>query len=325
MTDLTDTYNRKFSYLRLSLTEKCNFRCSYCLPNGYQSSCSEADLNTNEVSNLLYAFRELSFTKVRLTGGEPGLRKDLVHIVSTAKDFGFEKIAMTTNGFNLNSTLDKLVQAGLDQINISLDSLNSKKFEDITGSRLGSQIIASIERAIALGISSVKINAVLLKGLNDDDLPLFLNWIKDLPITVRFIELMPTLETKDYFKEYFCSSNTMLNFLLDHGWVKRDRSLTAGPAVEYIHPDYKGSIGFITPLNSGFCDTCNRLRITSKGGLRLCLFGNGQISLRPLLQSRSMANELIKLIGDSVLIKTPAHSLLQGDYGDTKSLSSCGG
>lgn len=322
---LTDLYERKFQYLRLSLTDKCNFRCTYCLPNGYKSTCSEADLKLNEITNLLNAFKILGFTKIRLTGGEPTLRKDLVDVVKLTKEIGFSTIALTTNGFNLDQNLNDLYHAGLDQINISLDSLSSEGFKAITGSNLGLKVKSSIEEAIDLGMKRVKVNTVLLKDLNDFEFPQFVAWVKDLPVTIRFIELMPTGFTSDYFDKHFCSSQKLKDELLASGWKLKNKNKDSGPADEYIHSDYQGSIGFITPLNSGFCDTCNRLRVSSRGALRLCLFGKGDIDLRGLLQSNQSQDELIQLICSSMNFKIPSHLLSQGDYGDTKSLSSWGG
>lgn len=330
---LRDSYDRHFTYLRLSLTEKCNFKCTYCLPNGYQSKSCASDLNLNEIKNLLRAFRKLGFTKLRLTGGEPTLRKDIIEIVQLAKTLGFTTVALTTNGYRLLNLLEPLQTAGLDQINISLDSLDSKKFNEVSGSRYGETVLSAIHLAAQMNFRKVKVNTVLMKDINDQEFSLFLKWVQQTKISLRFIELMPTTENKVFFEKHYLSSELWIQSLKESGWNEIGKSRDAGPAIEFQHAEYQGEIGFITPFQNSFCGSCNRLRVSSKGALRLCLFGSGELSLRSYLQNdeqneeqcEEQNNKLVQQIEKLILVKKPSHYLNEGDSGDTRSFSSIGG
>lgn len=325
MRTLRDSHDRHFTYLRLSLTEKCNFKCTYCLPNGYVPTSCSSDLNFNEIKNLLSGFRDLGFTKLRLTGGEPTLRRDIVEIVSLAKSIGFETVALTTNAYRLLNLLEPFKNAGLDQINVSLDSLDPEKFKKVAGRDCGDEVALAIEKAAQMDFRKIKVNAVLMKGVNDQELPVFLDWIKDRKISLRFIELMPTADNKAFFDQHYVSSKSWVDQLTSSGWTENKRAKDAGPANEYSHPKSAGEIGFITPFQSSFCQSCNRLRISSKGSLRLCLFGKGDLSLRHLLQDQTQKENLIQEIEKLILVKRPSHYLLEGDSGDTRTFSSIGG
>lgn len=322
---LRDSYGRQFTYLRLSLTEKCNFKCTYCLPNGYKSQSCEPDLNINEIRNLLQGFRALGFSKVRLTGGEPTLRRDIVEIVALAKNTGFETVALTTNGYRLLNLLEPLKRAGLDQINISIDSLDPKKFLMVSGHDCGDQVVLAAQKAAAMGFRKVKVNTVLMKGINDQEFDGFLSWVREFPLSLRFIELMPTYENKEFFHEHHMRSQPWIQSLKPLGWSEIKKAQDAGPAMEFSHPAYRGEVGFITPFQSVFCDNCNRLRVSAKGALRLCLFGTGAASLRKYIQNEQQQENLIDQIEELILVKKSSHSLNQGDSGDTKSFSSIGG
>lgn len=326
MSALRDSHDRQFKYLRLSLTEVCNFRCSYCLPDGYKSSCADAPLAENEVINLIEAFAGLGINKVRLTGGEPTVRQDivsLIHKISRVDDI--KKIALTTNGYRLLQLAEPLVDAGLTNINVSVDSLDESNFSKITGKSLLKQILAGVDKAISVGIPTVKINTVFLKDLNDIELPLFLDFVKDKNISVRFIELMQTGNNRDYFKKHHISTQVIDSYLRDRGWSEISKQSTDGPAVEFSHPDYHGRIGSISPYSKDFCKSCNRLRVSSLGKLQLCLFGQGQLDLRYLLQDTSQKEELQLKIIDLLSLKTASHDLHSGYTGSTKNLSMIGG
>jgi cyclic pyranopterin phosphate synthase len=322
---LKDSFNRQFRYLRFSVTEKCNFRCNYCLPNGYQGKCKEAELDLNEIQNLFTGFKNLGFTKVRLTGGEPTLRADITEIVQIAKNLGFESIGLTTNGYRLQELLPPLKKAGLDHLNLSLDSLNKENFKKITGRDLGDRVLANIHQALALNFKNIKVNAVLLHEINSHEVEHFMAWLKELPLTVRFIELMPTKDNQEYFKRHHLRADVIMDHLRSKGWQATEKKADSGPAQELGHAEYCGKIGFITPFQNHFCETCNRLRVSSTGRLRLCLFGQGDSSLRDLLQDHSQAAALIQKIEALVIGKNISHHLQQGDLGDTSSLSTYGG
>lgn len=324
--ELTDSFGRRFQYLRLSLTEKCNFRCTYCLPQGYQCRGSSDFLSFDEIQNLTQAFVQLGIKKIRLSGGEPTLRSDIISIIADLKNISqLDTVALTTNGFRLQQLLPDLKSAGLDAINISLDSLNPNTFEFLTGSKSGKNVLHSIDQALKYDFQKIKINAVLLKNINDMEFNSFIQWVQDRPITVRFIELMQTSDNLNFFKQHHVSIEKFRFQLESLGWKKINRKVTSGPADEYEHPNYQGRIGFISPYSKDFCAGCNRLRVSAVGGLRLCLFGQGDFNLRPLLQSKQQMHELKKIICSNLQIKNKGHRLSESICGDVASLSTIGG
>ncbi|HSH26350.1 MAG TPA: GTP 3',8-cyclase MoaA [Wenzhouxiangella sp.] len=325
MSQLIDGFGRRFSYLRLSVTDVCNFRCEYCLPNGYQGN-PKGFLGHDEIRRLVTAFAELGTWKIRLTGGEPTVRKDFADIVRTVRAVpGVKRIAMTSNAFRLARDAAELKAAGMDAINISLDGLDAAHFERITGDKRFEKVMAGIDACLEQDFDAVKINTVLLKGLNDDQLPDFFEFVRERPLSVRFIELMRTGTNGEYFEKRHVGGDLVREQLAQAGWAPIEREAAAGPAVEYAHPDYAGRIGLIAPYAPGFCDTCNRLRVTARGGLRLCLFGNGAHNLRPLLQDDDQKEELKASVLTALFGKRVSHFLHEGDYGDTPHLAMTGG
>ncbi|MFV0431197.1 MAG: GTP 3',8-cyclase MoaA [Alphaproteobacteria bacterium] len=325
---LKDNFGRIFTYLRLSVTEACNFKCTYCLPNGY---CPPKDglneLSVNEIKNLLAGFVELGIKKVRLTGGEPCLRKDLNEIIQTTAKFdAIERIALTTNGTSLHKNLEKYVASGVTALNLSVDSLNRDKFKELTGLDKLPELIETIQKAQKLPLQSLKMNAVLMKGHNDGELSSFLEFLKDYKVTMRFIELMQTNTLKEQFLEpHQMLAAPLIEKLITQGWIEQEKTNYAGPAREFKHPDYKGKIGFITPYGLGFCESCNRLRVSSQGQLQLCLFGQSQIDLRPFLQKSSQKEDLKNIITSALTQKDETHHLHEKDPGIRGHLASIGG
>lgn len=324
---LTDNYLRKFPYLRLSITDACNFRCQYCLPNGYQKTNNNF-LSANEIERLVRAFVGLGTTKVRLTGGEPTLRKDLAAITTKIKSIsGLQKIAMTTNGYNLKQKAQHFYDMGITALNVSIDSLERSKFHLITGHDKLLHILNGIAFARRVGFETLKVNAVLLRGINDtkQDIKKFLTWIKSEDISVRFIELMQTGNNKVYFDQNHVSGDVIKQILLDEGFMSIERKLDDGPAIEFLHPDYQGKIGLIAPYSKDFCKSCNRLRVTARGDLRLCLFGTLGYSLRAYLDDDEKLPELQNKILELLHFKKESHALHQGKTGLTTHLASLGG
>ncbi len=327
MQNLRDSFGRRFSYLRLSIIDACNFSCTYCLPNGYKKTLGEvAYLSPREIKNLIRCFAELGTYKVRLTGGEPTLRKDFLEVTrSISETPGIERIALSTNAFRLKELAPKLRDAGISSLNISIDSLDPKVFSKITGSHQLQDILDGIDLALNSGFEEIKINAVLMKNFNDDSFQSFMNWAKTEPVVVRFIELMPTHDNKQLFKDHHISSKILRDDLLARGWSPKMRGEADGPAEEFTHPHYRGRMGFIAPYAKDFCANCNRLRVTSRGDLRLCLFGEGNHSLRDLLQSPDQKEELQMRLVSLLQKKEISHYLLEGKYGNNFSFSSMGG
>lgn len=323
---LVDNFNRKFEYLRLSITDECNFKCNYCLPDGYHRTHEKQFLSESEINNLVTAFAELGTKKVRITGGEPALRKDFSSIISSISDTpGIVKVATTTNGYSLKKNAQQWFDAGLDAINVSVDSLDAKTFHLITGKNIFQKVMEGVDAASAAGFQKVKVNTVLMKGLNDDNLDLYLQWIKDQPLQLRFIELMQTEDNLDFFNKHHLSGLTIKEKLLQSGWTQKVPLSHDGPAQVFMHNDFQGEIGLIMPYNKNFCKDCNRLRVSSVGRLHLCLFGEDGVDLRDLLASADDKEKLKARILTSLADKKDSHYLAFGKMGGTPHLASIGG
>lgn len=322
---LVDPSGRKFRYLRLSITDVCNFKCVYCLPDGYQCSHERDFLSLPEIENTLQAFAYHGIEKIRITGGEPTLRKDFIDVIRAAKDTsGISNVALTTNGFSLEKNIRSWTEAGLNSINISIDSLDPRMFNTITGHDKFDSVMRGVDAALDSGLDSVKINTVLMKQYNEAELEHFLTFIKHKPVTLRFIELMQTQDNLTFFNKNHVSGQTIKNRLLSNGWTQLQRSKLAGPAQEFSHPDYQGRIGLIMPYSKDFCASCNRLRIESRGHLHLCLFSEKGISLREYM-NRETPQALIDELARYIKEKKPTHMLNQGMTGATTNLSMLGG
>jgi cyclic pyranopterin phosphate synthase len=324
---LQDRFQRSFSYLRLSLTDKCNFRCQYCLPNGYIARPGEpAVLTRAEITRLVRGFSALGLRKVRLTGGEPSLRKDLTDIIadiSTTSDV--QKVVLSTNGYRLARDVKQWQAAGLSAVNVSIDSLEPARFASLTGSDNLALVLRGIDQALDAGLSQVKINTVLLAQTDATEILRFFDYVRLHPVTVRFIELMETGGTTAYFDQQRQSADRLLSYLHHHGWQAQPRNADSGPAIEFIHPDYLGRIGVIAPYSKGFCDSCNRLRVTAQGQLLTCLFATDSQPLRPLLQSDDQQNALQQHLQKLIRHKSATHQLQSREAGLNHGFSAMGG
>jgi cyclic pyranopterin phosphate synthase len=330
MSLLQDSFGRRFPYIRLSITDVCNFKCGYCLPNGYQKDKSDnrTFLSLEEVQRLAKGLSGLGISKIRLTGGEPTVRKDFFDIVKILKqNSGIKKTVITTNGYKLDKLAEQIFESGLDGINISIDSLDKNKFHQITGHERLNEILRGIEKLQKLNFKNIKINAVLLKGLNnsDKDFNEWANFLKSNEVDFRYIELMQTGDNVDYFKKYHVSSKVFIDYLNENNWIIQTLGKDSGPSKNYINPEFKGKFGVIAPYSKDFCKSCNRLRITSRGDLRLCLFGNTGINIRHLIQRDDQMEELKDLILKQLNFKKESHYLELGETGLTKNLSVTGG
>ncbi|WP_303011559.1 GTP 3',8-cyclase MoaA [Rodentibacter pneumotropicus] len=324
---LVDAFQRTYYYLRLSITDQCNFRCNYCLPNGYQPETNKPSfLTLSEITRVAQAFANMGTRKIRLTGGEPTLRKDFLAITENiAQIQGINQVALTTNGYRMLKDVDAWKRAGITSINVSVDSLDPKMFHQITGINKFEDVIRGIERAFEVGYEKIKVNSVLMKNLNDIEFNQFLDWVKYRPIQMRFIELMQTGEMDHFFHRYHLSGQILADKLIAQGWKQQQKTLTDGPAKVFNHPNYKGEIGLIMPYEKNFCASCNRLRVSSKGKLHLCLFGEEGIELRDLLQSDEHQTLLQARILAALQGKREYHYLHQGDSGIRNHLASIGG
>lgn len=325
MTILQDSFGRRFRYLRLSVTDVCNFRCNYCLPDGYQCSSDEQPLSVDEIRHLVAAFARSGTKKVRITGGEPSVRSDLPEIIQAVRATpGIEEVVLTTNGYRLADRVQTWKDAGLDRINLSIDSLDPRQFHAITGHDRLQELLDGLEAARTAGFENTRINTVLLKQFNGDGLNTFLDWVRDTPLTLRFIELMRTGDNADFFARNHIRGEDIQTRLLNDGWQLQLRDASAGPAREFSHPDYAGRIGLIMPYSKDFCSSCNRLRISATGKLHLCLFGEQGHDLRHLLnpsESKTLDAELHRLMP----LKKETHYLEQNNTGATTHFAMLGG
>ncbi|XP_037375554.1 molybdenum cofactor biosynthesis protein 1 isoform X2 [Talpa occidentalis] len=307
---LTDSFGRQHSYLRISLTEKCNLRCQYCMPEEGVPLTPKADLlTTEEILTLAQLFVKEGVDKIRLTGGEPLIRPDVVDIVAQLRQLeGLRTIGVTTNGINLARLLPQLQKAGLTAINISLDTLVPAKFEFIVRRKGFHKVMEGIHKAIELGYSPVKVNCVVMRGLNEDELLDFVALTEGLPLDVRFIEYMPFDGNKWNFKK-MVSYKEMLD-TLRRRWPELEKlpKEESSTAKAFKIPGFQGQVSFITSMSEHFCGTCNRLRITADGNLKVCLFGNSEVSLRDHLRAGAPEEELLRIIGAAVGRKKQQHA-----------------
>lgn len=326
--NLVDNFHRQLSYLRLSITDFCNFRCDYCLPNGYTANAGKRpdnELSVFEIDILIQAFAKLGTTKVRLTGGEPSIRQDLPRIIELAKQTqGIQTVAVSSNGYRLAKHLSAWQTAGLNQLNISIDSFDPTIFKQITGFDILPTLLQDIDTLLATTDIKLKLNGILMADTAFDNLQSVLSFVKNRPVTYRFIEFMQTSDNKALFFAQHSSGQRIKDFLLQNGWQSQRRASDAGPAIEYRHADYVGGIGLIEPYAPQFCDSCNRLRVSSQGKVHLCLFDNGSYDVRGFLANGDV-DGLVHALQSLMPIKPEHHLLKQNDSGIMANLSMIGG
>ncbi|GME83449.1 unnamed protein product [Ambrosiozyma monospora] len=271
---LTDTFNRQHDYLRISITERCNLRCLYCMPEeGIELSPSTHLLTTEEIIRIAKLFVSQGVRKIRLTGGEPSVRRDLVDIVSSLHRIpGLDEICITSNGLALHRKLPKLAMNGLTALNLSLDTLVDGKFQMITRRNGLSAVLKSLETALKLGLPKVKLNVVVMSGVNEEEVLSFVQMTEDYPLEVRFIEYMPFGGNKWSGDKMVTYEDMLSNIQVVYPDIARLKHKPGDTAKVYQIPGFKGKIGFITSMTENFCSTCTRLRITSDGNLKVCLF-----------------------------------------------------
>ncbi len=326
--NLVDNFHRQLSYLRLSITDFCNFRCDYCLPNGYTANAGKRpdnELSVSEIDILIQAFAKLGTTKVRLTGGEPSIRQDLPRIIELAKQTqGIQTVAVSSNGYRLAKHLSDWQTAGLNQLNISIDSFDPAIFKQITGFDILPTLLKDIDTLLVTTDIKLKLNGILMADTAFDNLQSVLSFVKNRPVTYRFIEFMQTSDNKALFFAQHSSGQRIKDFLLENGWQSQRRASDAGPAIEYRHADYVGGIGLIEPYAPQFCDSCNRLRVSSQGKVHLCLFDNGSYDVRAFLANGDV-DGLVHALQSLMPIKPEHHLLKQNDSGIMANLSMIGG
>jgi len=325
MTGLSDSFQRPIDYLRISVTDRCNLRCIYCMPaEGINLFPHEDILSYEEIYQIATAAAELGIKKVRITGGEPLVRIGLPSLVRMlAQIDAIDDIALTTNGTLLSQYADELKAAGLQRVNVSLDTLKPDKFRLITRGGDLAAVLESINAAGAAGLNPIKINMVVMAGNNDDELLDFARKTADEGWHIRFIEYMPF--NREMAGSSFVSVNEMRERLATLGELEPCTFKGNGPAKYYRLPHANGTIGFITPVSEHFCFRCNRLRLTADGKLRPCLLSDREIDLRQPLRSGISAEELKNLIKKAVDSKPQQHRLAEGVVPRDRPFSQVGG
>lgn len=318
MTKLSDPYGRTIDYLRISITDHCNLDCFYCTPFGGRTRMSHREiLRYEEILQVVEAAVLAGISKVRITGGEPLLRKDMVGLCRMLADIeGLKNLALTTNGVFLEELALPLFDAGVRRINVSLDTLIPERFEKITGRDRIKRVLAGIERAEAVGFSPIKINTVVMRGINDDEIEDFARLTFEKPYHVRFIELMPTngRSPKSHaalfvpVKEIVKKVKNVGDLCLEH------ETESSGPARMCNLNGGIGKVGFITPMSRHFCGACNRLRLTAEGKLRTCLFSETEIDIKEPLRAGVSVAKLIDTFKLAINQKPLNHNLNETYY-----------
>ncbi len=314
MSILKDKYDRVHDYLRISLTDKCNLNCQYCNPersNAQKIKRSDI-LNFDELLRLIDIFTsQLGVKKIRFTGGEPLVRKDVIKFFEMMYPlkvkYGFET-GMTTNGTLLEEKLTDLKRYGLDRLNISLDSLKPEKFQFITGKDNFHSVFRAIHKALDLGFHPLKINVVVMKNINDNEVIDFVDFVKDTPMNVRFIEFMP-FGNNHWNYDSFISWNEIKNRIESKYQLLELPSGRNNVAKDFGIEGHTGKVSFISSISNHFCSTCNRLRVDAKGNMRLCLFATGENELRfkELLNAHYSDEDICRLIDDTLQLKWKSH------------------
>lgn len=314
---MRDKHGRDIYYLRLSVTDLCNLRCVYCMPEcGIAKKPHSEILTIEELEELVRGFAACGIRKVRVTGGEPLVRRGIVDICGRiAAIEGIEELCLTTNGCLLPQFAADLKQAGVRRLNISLDSLDPDTYRKITRGGELEAALRGVETALETGFDAIKVNSVLMGGVNDDEIERLLEMTRKYPVDVRFIEVMPVGECAEWSAERFVGNELVLERAPELELVGEE-----GVAKLYRLPDGQGAVGLISPISSHFCPTCNRIRVTSDGMLKPCLHSEQEIPLRGL-----HGNELVQTIRDSILAKPTRHHLECGMSGAARNMNAIGG
>lgn len=325
---LMDTYGRAHDDLRISVTDRCNFRCFYCMPEeGMTFLPHDEVLTYEEIARVVRITTELGFSSYHLTGGEPLLRKDLDELIRMMLDINPEMdLALTTNGVFLPQMGKRLYDAGLRRVNISLDSLDENKFLLMTRRNVFNQVMEGIEAAAEAGFNPIKINAVALKNLTEEELPRFAKWSRETGYVVRFIEYMPLDADQAWEKNKVLTAEEILEGLSSEGDLELVSGHPSDPATRYRYKDGKGEVGVIASVTRPFCQACNRIRLTAEGEIRTCLFSTMEHNIKALLRGDTTDGEIKKWLADVVRMKTPGHLIGQKEFVQPeRSMSAIGG
>jgi len=307
-----DSFNRCIDYLRVSITDWCNLRCLYCRPRGrLQKLKHEEILTYEEIIRLCHVGIDLGIRKIRITGGEPLLRRNVLYLCRQLTGIKkLESLTVTTNGVLLHHFADELKKAGVDRVNVSLDTLDPMKYQKITGKNFFNKVWQGIEKALSVGFYPVKINVVVMRNINGQEIEELAKLTFKYPLHVRFIELMPFLEGNGAGNPEFMSSDEIMRCLERVGDINPVSAMNVnGPAVHFQFAGAPGKIGIISPISHHFCPTCNRLRLTADGKLRACLFSDRETDIKTALRSGASAKELESIFKQAIESKPEKHTL----------------
>ncbi|MEW9078404.1 GTP 3',8-cyclase MoaA [Terrisporobacter glycolicus] len=323
---MIDKFGREIDYLRISVTENCNLKCIYCIDdNNILNTCNKDILNDDEIIKIVTQCAILGIKKIRITGGEPLVRKNIENLIYRLSNIeGIEEIYITTNGVLLHDKLEILERNGLSGVNISLDSLRKNRFKELTKFDKLSQVLSAIDKALKLGLK-VKINTVIVDDINKDEIIDFINLTKNKNLALRFIELMPIGAAKKHKRT---NNKEILNIIKSNFKnVKKENKIERSGPANYIKIEgYKGKVGFISPISSCFCEDCNRIRLTSSGFLKKCLHYNYGVDLKRHLDNKICNEELNALIYENIYDKPEKHLFLEiCDNKENKYMNQIGG
>lgn len=328
MKDLTDSYGRVISYMRISVTDRCNMRCTYCMPaDGVDFVEHDEILTYEEILRVVRLSSQLGVKKFRITGGEPLVRRGIVNLMKDINSNDGVETTFTTNALLLEDMAEDLKAAGVKRLNISLDSLKPERFKKITGSDRLNKVMAGIDKAYAIGFNPIKINAVVMIGINDDEIFDFIELMKDRPYNVRFIEFMPMKENKWGRKKYL-SSEEIESMVRERYSLKSASDEISSPSRNYLIEGYAGTLGFISPVSRHFCDSCNRIRLTSDGHIKSCLLKDGEVDMKTAMR-RGAGDDIVRsLIKKAVMLKPMGHNMDEDNPASSvapRSMSQIGG
>ena len=326
MRTLVDQFGRRIEYLRISVTDRCNFRCLYCMPvEGLEWLPKSEILSYEEITSIVAQLAPLGLRRVRITGGEPTIRPQLERLVAQLRAVpGIEDLALSTNGVKLEAMAGSLRSAGLDRVNMSADSLRPERIAAIARRSLPFDPVRAALAAQRAGLDPIKINVVVMRGINDDEVEDFARLTLEHPWHVRFIELMPVGDLRSLTWDHVVPSDEILDRLARLGPLQPASAPSRGngPAKYHRLGDAPGTIGVITPMTHTYCETCNRVRLTADGRLRTCLFGDHEVNLRDPLRR---GEDLVPLYAQALAEKPREHALLQMKVGGLRALSEVGG
>lgn len=324
---LIDQYGRHIKYLRLSVTDRCDLRCKYCMPKGFRDfSESETWLNFDEIEKTVRLFAQMGVEHLRITGGEPLVRKNIDQLIRRLSVInGIKDLSLSTNAVRLEKYAENLKQAGIQRLNVSLDSLNNRRYSDITGGGKLSKVLNGLEQARQIGLGPIKINCVLMKGINDDEIERMLDYCAQRDFTLRLIETMPIGDTGRSAQSHYRSLDSVRKELEKKYVLIPDIMPGAGPARYFRLQGSATKIGFITPISQHFCETCNRVRLSCEGDIFTCLGAETRYPLGQHLRDGQSEQALIEHLYQAINLKPEKHEFNTNRHRIVRLMSTTGG